>query len=85
MISDLKSALADISKVIELNPKDYEAHVARGFLFRTQKKYNEALDDFNKATIISPETKAIYCERAQLYKLMNKKSELAADLARCKN
>jgi tetratricopeptide (TPR) repeat protein len=47
-------ALADLSRVIELDPSAGWALAARGETYRLMERYDEALADFNRAIELDP-------------------------------
>ena len=44
---DFHGAISDFTKVIEADPKSYEAYYNRGFTKYTVEDYNGAINDFN--------------------------------------
>ena len=63
-------AIADLSEVIKLQPKDSGSYMARGYVFKTKKDYQKALDDFTNAINIESSIlskKVFYTVRADLY------------------
>jgi len=65
-------ALADYSKCIEIKPDDHRSINNRGSLYMNSfQKYNEALNEFNKAINLSPQASYILNRSICYYKLGN--------------
>jgi tetratricopeptide (TPR) repeat protein len=52
-------SLADIDKVLELEPRHFGALSGRGMIYERQKKYGQALDAFLEALAINPNMDAV--------------------------
>lgn len=77
-------AIADYSKVIEINPKDESAYGRRGFLYSEQQKYTEAIADFTKIIELNPKDFNAYYNRGLAYKAIGKNKQAYADGAKAK-
>ncbi len=65
-------ALADYDKCVEIKPDDHRSISNRGTLYMNSfQKYNEALNEFNKAINISPQANYILNRSICYYKLGN--------------
>jgi len=65
-------ALADYDKCVEIKPDDHRSISNRGSLYMNSfQKYNEALNEFNKAINISPQANYILNRSICYYKLGN--------------
>jgi Trypsin-like peptidase domain/TPR repeat/Tetratricopeptide repeat len=64
---DDKSALADLNRIIALNPRDAEAYVRRGATYVGLKNYRKAEADYDKAIEIDPEYRYAYFIRGAFY------------------
>jgi len=69
-------ALADFSKVIELNPLLVNAYNNRGVVYLSQGKYKEALADINRAIQLDPSDFDAYIVRANIEE-KNKEFDMA--------
>jgi tetratricopeptide (TPR) repeat protein len=66
---DYDSAIADYSKVIQLNPKDYAAFNNRGLAYMDGKKdYNRAIADYSEAIRLDPKYPRALYNRGNAYK-----------------
>lgn len=52
-------ALADISRVLDLEPRHFGALAGRGMIYQRQKKYALAMDAYNEALAINPGLEAV--------------------------
>ena len=59
MIGRYDESLADISKVLELEPRHFGALSGRGMIYQAQKKWSEALDAFREALELNPNMTAV--------------------------
>jgi tetratricopeptide (TPR) repeat protein len=48
------ASLADIDRVLELEPRHFGALSGRGMIYRNQKKYSLAIEAFREALAINP-------------------------------
>ena len=60
-------ALFDFTKAIELNPKDADAYINRGFVYDKKGQYDQAISNFTKALEINPKYAEAYCNRGIAY------------------
>lgn len=60
-------AHADVTAVLQLQPRDVNALNVRGTIFRLQKQWDDALADFNKSIELQPITNSAFFGRAQLH------------------
>jgi len=63
-VSDSEGALEDLSKILELSPKDDFAWSARGDYYLELKRYDEAIADYSQAIQLQPRSKSAYLKRA---------------------
>jgi tetratricopeptide (TPR) repeat protein len=61
--NELKAAIEDYTKIIELNPMDTQAYMLRGLTKYKLKKYKEAIKDYNKAIELNPSDAGVYNNR----------------------
>ncbi|GFP24070.1 hypothetical protein HKBW3S09_01536, partial [Candidatus Hakubella thermalkaliphila] len=59
-------AMSNYDKAIQLNPKYYEAYVARGRLYHTLEDSQKAIADFTKAIQINPKRIEAYGAWAEI-------------------
>jgi tetratricopeptide (TPR) repeat protein len=64
---DTDTAIAEISRQIELNNSDAELYVLRGNLHMDKQDYEKAVNDYTKAIKINPDDVAAYNNRGQVY------------------
>lgn len=60
-------ALADLSKAIELNPKNMRPLEDRARLLERQHRYGEAIEDLGRLLKLDPTEETIYFKRGKLY------------------
>lgn len=65
-LGDMKGALLELNRAIELNPKDEVAYTRRGVVNFELGSYSQAINDFNKVIELSPESFFAYHNRAAL-------------------
>jgi tetratricopeptide (TPR) repeat protein len=75
---DAKGAIEDVSKAIDLNPKDRDARNARGFMYTKMKNYDGIIEDFSVSIDIKP-TADVYVSRKDGYYGLCKKYRAAGD------
>jgi len=54
MIGDHEHAVQDFTFVIGKNPKNAHARFRRAFSLKALRKYNESVEDFEKAKLLDP-------------------------------
>ena len=59
--------MVQYSKVLELDPNNYEAIKGKGKCFHEMKNYDSAVEEYNKAISINPKDASAYAERAFAY------------------
>ena len=62
--NDYAGAIDDYTKVIELDPKDMNAHSNRGDVYHNRKEYDKAITDYSKVIEIDPNFVLGYINRA---------------------
>ena len=77
---DLKTAIINFNKAIELNPKDANVNTIRGMVYNELGKFNEAIVDLNKAIEIDPKNSSAYNNRGFTYSQLGKFNEAIVDL-----
>ena len=60
---DYQGAIADLDKVIELNPKYFDAYNNRGVVKGKLKQHKKAIADFDKAIKLNPKDAQAYYNR----------------------
>jgi len=78
-VGDLKGAMQDFDKAIELDDKNAEAFSGRGYLKLNQTDNQGALADFDRAIAVDPKNTAAFCGRGQVYSELGKETEAQAD------
>ena len=79
----LDKALADFSKVLELDPFNAQAYNNRGHIYYKKDELNMAIADFDKAIELDTKYARAYANRGLAYKKLGKKSEAIADFNKC--
>jgi tetratricopeptide (TPR) repeat protein len=84
LMGKYEEALADLTRVLELDPDDVLATAERGGAYRMMGKYEEALADLNHALELDPNPKGVWAivSRGLTYRQMRKYEEALADLTR---
>ncbi len=73
----LKTALQDYSKAIELNPNYSPPHNNRGIIYAQQGRHKQALQEYNRAIEIDPDNLYALNSRGRHHLLRGKNPELA--------
>ena len=68
---DYYGAIFDYTKAIEIDPKDADAYVNRGYSLRMLKDYDSAIVDFNKALTIDQNNVTAYNNLAWTKRMIN--------------
>ena len=63
-VKDSEGALEDLSKILELSPKNDFAWSARGDYYLELRRYKEAIADYSQAINLQPGSKSAYLKRA---------------------
>ncbi len=64
---DIDTAIAELSRQIELNDSDAGLYVLRGNSYMDKQDYKQAVSDYTKAIEINPDDAAAYNNRGQAY------------------
>ena len=80
-LHDLDSAIADLTKLIELSPRAFH-YEERAEVYEKQGNYERALADWSMAIELSPEYVIPYMYRAATYKQLNRLDSALADYDR---
>ena len=81
-ISRYDEALADISRVLTLDPSSVPAIIRRGSCYRLMGLYEDALTDLNRAVELAGSENLAFRERGEVYFSIGRYSEAFADLNR---
>ena len=76
---DYQGAIADLDKVIELNPKYFDAYNNRGVVKGKLKQHKKAIADFDKAIKLNPKDAQAYYNRGVAKKTLKQYKEAIAD------
>lgn|GEM_PF-2747014 len=68
---DYKGAIEDLTKVIELTPKDAGAYFGRGLTKITAGDYKGAIEDYNKSIELDPKNSWAYSDRGNAKTRLN--------------
>lgn len=80
--SQMKLAVADLNKLLELNPDDPKMHEAVADLLSQLGKDDESLTHINSAIELNPQSPTPYRMRARLYRFKEEYGKAIADLDR---
>lgn len=81
--SEYERAIADYSKVIELNPDDTDAYYNRGCTYGEMREYDKAIADFSKVIEMDPSNADTYYNRGVVYSEKGEVDKAAGDLKKC--
>ncbi|WP_346730774.1 tetratricopeptide repeat protein [Bradyrhizobium sp. 199] len=73
-------AIADRSKLIELDPKNPERYTARAHLWRQIESYDQAIGDLDAAVALQPTNSSLYSIRSDLWTNKGDDARALADL-----
>jgi tetratricopeptide (TPR) repeat protein len=76
---DYSKKIADLDRVITLNPQDAKAYNNRGDVYTEMEKYPQAIADYTQAIKIKPQFAEAYHNRGILYKRQEKYPQAIAD------
>lgn len=74
-VNNLKEAIDNYSKAIELDPKWEKAYIARALCYEKDKKRDLAVEDYKKCIVFSPKEKEYYFNAGRLLNDMEKYTE----------
>ena len=77
--SDNKGAINDLTKVIKLQPNNYEAYFNRGCCYFNLRDTQKAMIDFNKAIQLNPTYAEAFYNRALLKNSINDREGACID------
>jgi tetratricopeptide (TPR) repeat protein len=80
--SNFDQAIADYTRVIELNPKHAYAYLERGRVYYNKGNFDQAITDETKAIELNPQYADAYSERGGAYRAMHKYDQAIADETR---
>lgn len=79
---DYDCAFDDCQKALDLDSKNVDALMCRGYVYRQQQKYDLAENDFNEAVRLDPNSPFPYSQRGQLYRETEQLDKALADVNR---
>ncbi len=79
---NLRQALADYNKSIELKKDNFQAYYYRARLYLYQDKHKSAIDDLTKAIALNPQFAESYKNRAVAYDKIGEAEKAEADRKR---
>ena len=79
-----KNAITDLTKVIEINPRDSDAYLRRGICYRYLEYFDHAIQDYNKAIEINPRYAETYYNRGGVYELLGINDKAQEDCCKAK-
>ncbi|NJD56297.1 MAG: tetratricopeptide repeat protein, partial [Nitrospirae bacterium] len=82
---DWPNAVAALTAIIDNEPDNASAHINRANAYSSLKRYQEAIEDFNRAIELNPGVGVTYHNRGLAYAWSGMKDKAIADLAKaCK-
>jgi Tetratricopeptide repeat. len=81
---ELEKAESEAKKILEVDPKSYDAYDLLGDIFSQENKFDEALANLDKAITINPDRDRAYRMRALVLYSLNKEDEMKAEAAKAK-
>jgi tetratricopeptide (TPR) repeat protein len=79
-MNDSKSAVADYTRAIELDPKNTQHYLDRANLYVRSNWYEEAIQDLDLALSLDPERWDAYRERSRAYEGLEQHEQAIQDL-----
>lgn len=83
-IGELEKAKAEVKKILEEDPKSYDAYELLGHIFMQERKFDESLTNLDNAVSINPDRDRAYQERANAFHGLKKEAEMKAEFAKAK-
>ena len=74
-------AFGAAAEAVRLDPKNPDAYVLRGNLYREREEYDSALDDLNEAIRLAPDKPIYYLFRSLVFEKKNKLAEAIEDMS----
>lgn len=74
--------LDDCQKALDLDSKNVDALLCRGYIYKQRSEIILAEKDFNEAVRLDPENSIVYSQRGQLYKQIKELDKALADINR---
>ena len=84
-MNNLKKAIADFNKAIQLAPKEKVAFVFRARAYYKLKEYEKSILDLNEAIKLKPDEAVLYHLRGKNYSDLGDEMRAAADYAKAKD
>ena len=84
-LKDIKGALSDLNKSIEINSNYAESFINRGVTFNVLNEPEKAIKDFTKAIQIDPNISDSYLNRAITNQYLGNKNEVCQDLNKARD
>jgi tetratricopeptide (TPR) repeat protein len=82
-LGEQQAAMSICDAWVASNPSDCEPHRARGFTHYGCRDYDRALEDYNRALQLAPNSHETYFHRGQLHLAAQRFEMAKSDLARC--
>jgi tetratricopeptide (TPR) repeat protein len=76
------AAIADCSRVIQIEPQNSSGYACRGYAYLYLTSYQEAFEEYDKAIRLDSSNAKLYYERGSAYNLLGKSQEAIADFGR---
>ena len=76
---DYEKAIAEFTRIIQSNPENWAAYLARGHLHASNKDFDRAISDYNRAIRLNPENSAAYVARGLMHSINEDYESAVAD------
>ena len=77
---DLQAALKTYNELVEINPKDENAHQKRGDVYQEMNNHNKAVENYDEAIQLNSDFAVAYCSRGASYLKLGNYDQAIADL-----
>jgi tetratricopeptide (TPR) repeat protein len=85
LLDQNKDVIADFSKVLQLNRRDYLSFVMRGSAYLSLKNFKGAISDFNQAILLKPNSFQAYFGRGLSYQYQKDYRQALSDYDHARN
>lgn len=79
---DYECGFDDCQKALDLDSKNVDALLCRGYIYKQRSEIHLAEKDFSEAVRLAPDNSIVFSQRGQLYKQIKKLDKALADMNR---